>query len=52
MNTKLAADEIVIDETKAKPKEKIVIPNVEDITMPKRNEKTTCTSILGKKCFT
>ncbi|MFA7082906.1 MAG: methionine synthase [Arcobacteraceae bacterium] len=49
LNTKLAADEIVMDEEKIKPKEKVIIPNVENIEMPKRSSKQLIPPFWGRK---
>jgi 5-methyltetrahydrofolate--homocysteine methyltransferase len=49
MNTKLAADEIVIDEEKSKVKEEVIIPPVEEISMPKRSQKQLIPPFWGRK---
>jgi 5-methyltetrahydrofolate--homocysteine methyltransferase len=49
MNTQLAADEIVIDEEKVKPKEKVVIPHFSTIEMPQRSQKQLVPPFWGRK---
>lgn len=49
MNTKLAADEIMIDEEKVKVKEKVVIPALEEIAMPSRSKKQLIPPFWGRK---